>query len=432
MFSCIVLSLIILLAACGSTPPAAQQTPAARIPSTQAAIAGVATTRPVPPTQTSCPAAGTGRPAVLAPLALGHDPALLYTAETQGSSAPPPSSTLYRYDARTGAKTALLKFSQEYFLEPQISADGQWLLFVTAASANAPAKLQLIRMDGQGLQTLYCGSIGSVQWSMDQKLVSFYSADKGNGLYLLNLQSGSVQRVLDLESPLPFYALVTWLDATRLYLDNPGVDAPANSIFILDTSKGPDQKPGDLIPVFQAPNPHSSPYAFINFDSSHDGKALFVSLYSRLKGSSGTPGAPSSIKLLPAAGGKARTLYTSSTLAIPAIRVIDGNSLCLLVENFDGNTGQNGLWKMSIDGTGLTRLTTFSNGSGALFNGIAQFPWSNFSRDSSLYAIWTETLQGFTTTASLLVGSLQGGEPTTIESADAGGTQLAIVGWTTL
>ena len=442
MFSCIVSSLIILLAACASTPPAAQQTPAARVPSTQAATAGVipttgknatpvATTRPVPPVQTGCPAAGTGRPAVLAPLALGHDPALLYTAETQGSSTPLPVTTLFRYDATTGVKTVLLKFSQEFFLEPQISADGQWLLFVTTVSANAPAKLQLIRMDGQGLQTLYCGSIGSVQWSMDQRLVSFYSADKGNGLYLLNLQSGSVQRVLDLESPLPFYALVTWLDATRLYLDNPGVDAPANSIFILDISKGPDQKPGDLIPVFQAPNPNSSPYAFINFDSGLDGKALFVSLYSRLKGSSGTPGAPSSIKLLPAAGGKAHTLYTSSTLAIPAIRVIDGNSLCLLVENFDGKTGQNGLWKMNVDGTGLTRLTTFSNGINTLFNGIAQFPWSNFSRDSSLYAIWAATLQGFTTTDALLVGSLQGGTPTTIESAEAGGTQFAIVGWTT-
>ena len=86
---------------------------------------------------------------------------------------------------------------------------------------------------------------------------------------------------------------------------------------------------------------------------------------------------------------------------------------------------------MDVDGTGLTRLTTFGNGTGALFNKIAQFPWSNFSRDSSLYGIWTETSHGLTTTNSLLAGSLQGGAPTTIESADAAGEQLAIVGWTT-
>jgi len=255
---------------------------------------------------------------------------------------------------------------------------------------------------------------------------------KGSGLYLLNLQSGSVQRELDLSSPLPNYVLVTWLDSTRLYLDTPGIDAPASDILILDSSKGTDQKPSDLIPVFQTRNPYGDLYTFVNFDSSYDGKALFVSVYSREKGSSGGPAAPSSIELLPPTGGNARTLYASSTLAIPAIRVIDGHSLCLLVENFEGDTSQNGLWKMNVDGTDLTHLTTFGNRTVALFNGIAQFPWSNFSRDSSLYGIWTETSHGLTTTNSLLVGSLQGGVPTTIESADAAGKQLAIVGWTTV
>src|SRR5215469_5277761 len=437
--------LIGLLAACGSSPATAGPTPTSpangMTPGATATLSGghppvltptAGTTAPVPPTQTSCPAANTGRPAVLAPLALGHDQALLYTIETQGSAAPPASITLYRYDATTGAKKVLLAFSHEFFSDPQISADGQWLLFISGASTNAPAKLQLIRLDGQGLQTLYCGSISSAQWSADQKLVSFYSSDKGNGLYLLNLQSGSVQRELDLSSPLPNYVVVTWLDSTRLYLDTPGIDAPASDILILDSSKGTDQKPSDLIPVFQTRNPYGDLYTFVNFDSSYDGKALFVSVYSREKGSSGGPAAPSSIELFPPTGGNARTLYASSTLAIPAIRVIDGHRLCLLVENFEGDTSKNGLWKMNVDGTGLTRLTTFGNGTVALFNRIAQFPWSNFSHDSSLYGIWTETSHGLTTTNSLLVGSLQGGVPTTIESADAAGKHRAIVGWTTV
>lgn len=438
--------LIGLLAACGSSPTTAGPAPTGTAngvtPGTTATLGGghppvlpspptAGTTAPVPPVQTSCPAANTGRPAVFAPLALGHDPALLYTVETQGSSAPPAMITLYRYDATTGAKAVILRLSHEFFIDPQLSADGQWLLFITGTSVNAPAKLQLIRMDGQGLQTLYCGSISSAQWSADQKLVSFSSTDKGSGLYLLHLQSGSVQRELDLPSPFPNYVVVTWLDATRLYLDTPGIDAPAGDILILDLSKGADQKPSDLVPVFQTQNPSGDLDAFVNFDSSYDGKALFVSVYSRLKGSSSGPAAPSSIEMLPPAGGNAHTLYASSTLAIPALRVVNNNSLCLLVENFDGDTTQNGLWKMNVDGTALTRLTTFGKGTGALFNEIAQFPWSNFSRDSSLYSIGTKTSHGLTSTNALLVGSLQGGAPTTIESADAAGTQLAIVGWTT-
>lgn len=385
----------------------------------------------MPPTQTNCPAPNTARPAVFAPLTLGHDPALLYTAQSPASSAPPALTTLYRYDATTGAKTGLLRFSHEFFSDPQISVDGQWLLFVTSTSANAPKKLQLVRMDGQGLQTLYCGLISSVKWPADQKLVSFSSTDKGPGLYLLNLQSGSVQRELDLPSPFPTYAVVTWLDATHLYLDTPGIDAPPGDILILDLSKGPDQKPGDLVPVLQTQNPSGGLYAFVNFDSSYDGQALFVSAYSRLRGSSSGSAAPSKIEMVPPTGGNAQILYTSSTLAIPALRVVNTNSLCLLVKNVGGDTSQNGLWRMNVNGTGLTRLTTFDGGTNALFNQVAQFPWSNFSRDSSSYSLWTTTSQGLTTTASLLVGSLQGGVPTTIESANAAGTQFAIVGWTT-
>ena len=439
--------LISLLAACGSSPLKAELTPTrpanSVTPGVTATLNGgnppaltttAGATAPVPPTQTRCPATNTGRPAVIAPLTLGQDQALLYTVETQGigSGAPPASIMLYRYDATTGAKTTLLRFSHEFFNDPQISADGQWLLFITNTSFSAPAKLQLIRMDGQGLQTLYCGSISSAQWSADQKLVSFTSTDKGSGLYLLNLQSGSVERELDFLSPLPRYVVVTWLDSTRLYLDTPGIDAPAGDILILDTSKGTDQKPSGLIPVFQTQNPSDNLYAFVNFDSSYDGKSLFISVYSREKGSSNGSAAPSSIETLPPTGGKAQILFASSTLAIPALRVINSNSLCLLVENLDGDTSQNGLWKMNVDGTGLSRLISFGNGTVALFNEIAQFPWSNFSRDSSLYGIWTESSHGLISKNSLLVGSLQGGAPTIIESAGAASMQVAIVGWTTV
>src|ERR1051326_1917453 len=86
--------LLVLLAACGSTPPTTSgSTPTAATTPTQSSTPGgsatstpVVTTAPVPPTQTACPAAGTARAAVLAPLALSNHPTIVYTASTPGAS----------------------------------------------------------------------------------------------------------------------------------------------------------------------------------------------------------------------------------------------------------------------------------------------------------------------------------------------------------
>lgn len=390
----------------------------------------LSTATSVIPAQTACPPANTGRPAVLPSLAMGHRQALLYTAATSNPGEPPDTTRLYRYDVTTGTKKIVQTFSHESVLDTQISADGQWLLFLTQVTETAPTKLQLVRMDGQERQTLYCGSISRVRWSPDQKLVSFYGTDKDNGLYVLDLQLGHVQRVLDL--PLhPFYDVVTWLDATHLYLHSLGVDAPSHDILLLDLGKGVDQRPGRLRTVFETSDPSGDLYAFVDFDRSADGKALFLSIYSRYKGSSSGSTAPSSIEVMSPTGGNVHPLFTSATLAIRALRVIDSHRLCLLVAN-EGDTNQDGLWAINVDGTALTRLNSFGKGTNALFNDITQSPWSNFSRDVSLYGIWTTTSHGATETSALLIGSLRGGKPTLIQSADAAQTELAIVGWTTV
>ena len=61
--------------------------------------------------------------------------------------------------------------------EAQISADGQWILFTADDAQGFGTTLQLVRMDGQGLQTLYCSmsgnGVGNIQWSPDQKTVVF-------------------------------------------------------------------------------------------------------------------------------------------------------------------------------------------------------------------------------------------------------------------
>jgi hypothetical protein len=101
--------------------------------------------------------------------------------------------------------------------------------------------------------------------------------------------------------------------------------------------------------------------------------------------------------------------------------------------NHPVDTSQNGLWKVSSSGSGLTRLTVEGKGQSTNLNQYTQFPWSNVSRDGSMYAFET-TNSGSVTypyTFSLLYGSLSGGAPTTFASI-SDGTQLSIVGWTTM
>src|SRR5712691_8961298 len=110
--------LFLLLVACGSTSPVTtSSTPTPAATPTQSGSPGgsatptpVVTTAPIPLTQTDCPAAGTARAAVLAPLALGNHPTIVYTVTVQGASTSIPSSTtLYRYDVITGVKTQIVQ-----------------------------------------------------------------------------------------------------------------------------------------------------------------------------------------------------------------------------------------------------------------------------------------------------------------------------------
>src|SRR5258706_2207818 len=406
--------------------------------------ASFSTTVPMPSTQTSCPAAGTARAAVIAPLALGSHQNIIYIVN-QGPSDAPTLGTLKRYDVTTGNKTEILNLSKTYISEAQISADGQWILFVAVASGQT--KLQLIRVDGQGLQTLYCAtppsngantasSLHDVQWSSDQKLVIFDSyTSNGSAVDLLNIQNGSVQSEISLRRMGIDYPPLTWLDTTRVYLLAPEIDGPSSSLYLLDTAQGTDQNPQNL-PVLVAP---SITFCW-NSDSSYDGTQLYTSGCTTDPNPS-RPGIAdqrglSTINVRPATGGSPHTIFTNASMAITAVRAINKTTLLFLVENnsFIGNadTSQKGLWKVNTDGTGLTRLA--SDGAGVSggpsnFCSFTQDPWSNVSRDGTLFALQHNSVNG--KTQSLLFGSLNGGTPTTFASI-SDGTQLSIVGWTTM
>jgi len=453
IFTLLVCTLMFLLAACGETgvnPPSTGSPTSAVNPSKTPlpASSPTITTAPVPPTQSSCPPAGSVRAAVMAPLALGKDANIVYlVTEYSGNT---PTSTLKRFDVTTGAKTEILKVPGVTFGYPQLSADGQWILFVTSTAQFD--ELQMVRMDGQGLQTLYClpaHGILKALWSANQQqvLISASASPSGfTGLYLLNLVKGTIEQVFKPttgNNPLlgsVFVDPITWLNNTQVYVrfaDEP--IAPATKIGLLNTDRGM-QTISDLKTVFQQTlgTPHN--YPCFDGDSSYDASTLYISLCGGISAPNcsgscvlGTREGPSSINTEKATGGNTNTILSNQTLGIASVRAVTSNTLLLLVHNFSMNhqfdASQNGLWRATASGSGLTRLTTEASGSTTLLCPFSQNPWSNVSRDGSMYAFQTMTT-GYPATFTLAFGQLSGGAPQTLASIS--GTHLDLIGWTTM
>ncbi len=452
IFALLGCSLIFLLAACGGTsanPTPASSPTTAVTPGKTATPVPTITTQPVPPAQTSCPPQGSVRTAVTAPLALGKDPNIVYlVTEYNGSNTQNETSTLKRYDVTTGAKTEIVKIPGVTIDSPQVSADGQWILFVTVADHSN--ELQMVRMDGQGLQTLYClqnGRISNALWSSNQQKVLFSASAAPNGfsgLYVANIANGTIEQVLKPVNIGPIGSVVvnpiTWLDNTRVYVSFSNFPiAPADRVGLLDTSRG-TQTVSDLTTVYQQTLGTPFNYPCYDADSSYDATALYISQCSGISAPNcsgscalGTREGPTTIFTEAATGGSKQTFLTNQSLGIAAIRAVTGNTLLLQVDNFSENhtvdSSQNGLWKVNVDGSGLTRLTTDAKGIVTSLCQFSQNPWSNVSRDGSMYAFETATTQ-YPTTDTLAFGQMSGGNPQTI--ASIAGTKLQMVGWTTM
>ena len=233
---------------------------------------------------------------------------------------------------------------------------------------------------------------------------------------------------------------ITWLNNTQAYVSFANFPiAPADRIGLLDTSRG-TQTISDLTTVYQQSLGLPFNYPCYNADSSYDASTLYIAQCSGISAPNcsgscqlGTREGPSTILTEPAAGGSKQPLLSSQTLGIAVVRAITSNTLLLLVENFSQNhpvdTSQNGLWKVNAGGSGLTRLTTEPKGIGTSLCQFSQNPWSNVSRDGSMYAFETFN-KVYPTTYTLAFGQLSGGAPQTLASIT--GTQLQMIGWTTM
>lgn len=444
MFLFVISCLGFVLAACGDgTANGGGPTPTSTsVPSTGPTHVptGVPTSVPVPTTLTSCPVAGTGRAAVMTSMSLGSHATIVYTVN-EGSPAAPTFGTVKSYNVATGAKFEIVKQANTRISEAQVSANGQWVLFVAIVSGQP--ELQLVRVDGKEWQTLYCGitrpgganpasALEHVQWSTNERSVVFDSFQNGGTpVFLLNLSTGSVETLLAAHSG-HFYYPLTWLDSTQIFLGFAQPDNYAATLDLIDSARGANQPESALRMVYT----NGATYPCWDFDTSYDGAHRFTSQCSYTP-SSQHPGpdvrqGPGSIFVQGTYGGPGQTVYSSAKFAVTTVRVFSTSTLLFLINNNKFSRGggvdtsENGLWKVNMDGSGLTRLTSDTAAINSVLNSYTQYPWSNVSRDGSIYALG----QGTSTTSTLLYGSINGGKPTVFASIV--GAQLAIAGWTTM
>ncbi len=408
----------------GGTSPIATATAPTLINTPTQSSTTVTTTQNVPPTTTACPATNTTRVAVLAPLVLGTDQNLVYIVNQFN----PAYGTLKRRDVNVAdlKATEIVKMPNVSISWAQISRDGQWILFV--ARVQQQDQLRMVRVDGKGLQTLYCAPVGNFilgsQWSFDAQSVIF---DEGAGeavpgVYLLTLNNGNLETVMTPKGTRG-YLPRTWLNATHVYMVDfspQARNAAPQNVYLLDLQKGANQPESNLQQVLTSTHPCMS------FDTSFDVKQLYESTCSG-NSTDGFNG-PSSVTIQDAHGGTPKEIFASQSIAIRMVRAISSTQLLLLVENTAGNTTQNGLWRVNIDGTNLVRFSTDTDNAQSLCT-FSQYTWSNTSFDNSLYALQSD--QQDIHSYGMYYGALAGGTPT--QFADIrDGTQLFLVGWTTM
>lgn len=392
--------------------------------------------------KTDCPSPGTARPAMLPLRDQGSDPGIIYAANTD--SPQESDASLLRYDVTSGQKDTIVRAAHARITQAQLTADGQWVLFVTeTVPASAPYKIQLVRIDGQDVQTLYCGA--SSDTTVSNMLLSPYTTtDQGSVLfeeatvsavqafYQLSLSDGHVRSF-------PFkhsYRPIAWASAQTVYVRDLGVrtqlSQPGN-VYLLDLTKNSQPAGANLQFV-------SDGSSCDDFTSGASGLGLFRS---HCQGAGYNPGGsglmtsgPSEISSLSQDGGGTfvkNVLFRCDTQAVVALRSIDQNQWLLQVENLDDHRDLNGLWIANFDGTKLRQLTAgtdFGSSSSIFLNTFSQFPWSNVSRNGRLYVFKFGSSQSFGQDA-LYFGSLDGGTPQQF-AAPATNVGLQIAGWTTL
>lgn len=380
----------------------------------------------------TCPPDGTARAAIMPPLTSTHNhDNLIYIDNVQPAPSPKSAEALImRYDMVTRQKTAIIKLVGATIISAEISPDGQWILYASRSDVNR-YMVQIVRVDGKYLQTLACSSKEFMyvswspiqQWALISEVTSRQAIISVLQFDLLRLATGSLQAldfgaVTSAGDPV----FLTWLDGTHFAVaratDVNGSGNYTTTISSYDITQPIKQQPGGVQQV-AGPLPGA-----VNFASNEDGAPLYIS---QCNGTPQDVTPPCSINEQPIQGGTQQVIYKTTTLAITTIRAYGKSGLLVMIDNTQGDTSQNGVWK--LNGTSLTRLFATSNSALTSFNSFTEDPWANVSRDGNWYALNIE-VDGSDT---LVVGSMNGGPLTTVDAlVQASGTTAGAIGWTTM
>lgn len=395
----------------------------------------------------------------MSPLPTSNHSNLIYIAQ-QGDT-----SLLQRYDVTTGSQQTIVQTqASEIIQQANVSPDGQWLLLRSLLQGQVA--IQLIRVNGQQLQTLYCApvqeNIADALLSPAQHTLVFNQEDQNDisTLYLLDVATGKLHIALSplqpnypeiaqgpAQTPLmsehapstvpaktigalalhPFnplsskhyliYVPMKWANNTSLYVYGTvrASGAPLHQLALLrDIHLDVTQQNSNL----QLITTSGQNFICQDNDVTPDNAQQVCSDYTFM-----LPGSPpNAIKMEPITGGSYRTVYQGQPGERIIARAVSTSTLLLLLNQ---NNGLASLWKMHTDGSGLTQLlVTQSVDIDLEFASSSYLPWSLISRDGTHYAL---TMNNMTSNASaLLVGNLNGGQPKTIASNSAG---LQLVGW---
>ncbi len=375
----------------------------------------------VPAVQTNCPSPS--RAAVWVPLKEGKRQNLVYTYNTSSNG------LLIRYDIKSKKKTTLLNLTNATISNAQLSTDGQFILFVT--QVNSQLAIQMVRVDGQALQTLYCAPsskgpvnfINDLLWSPDQQQILFRVPSPAGGktapiLQLLDLVHGSLQTILA-PAGNTGYIPCAWPTADRVYMQGyaPGASdsVPPHNVYVLDL---PHKSVRQVASI--------SGYDW-DLSLTPDGKQLLLGQGAALP-PQGQPQPPGFISVQAAHGSSLHIIYASHVYAVTQVRAISTKMLLFVLGGKFASGGQNGVWKINMNGSGLRQLTK----DGKLLSDQHTL-WSVISRDGHLYAVasYTPLPDSNTGQTTILYGSLNGGPVTAVDTTDVS-DNAEVVGWTSL
>ncbi|EFH81965.1 PD40 domain-containing protein [Ktedonobacter racemifer] len=366
----------------------------------------------------------------------------------------------------------------------QVSGDGQWIFFatqsanaqygnITGVAADGEVKLKAIRMDGKGLQTLYCGkNIGNFVWSPDGRQVAFFQTDGNSpqtaianpgspaatgGIYVLNTDNTSIHVTYTYKfdsnnissSNDNYYSPLFWADSTRLAVIQNEVafasPVPPHNVYLLDTTQQQiaqdNRQPRQIVD-------ERSLFCW-SYALAPDMQTLYHSQCPDTQGGIISPGV-SLLVAHPFKGGSPETVLKEAyppfpSLLIGQIIAVTDTSIVFEAAQATGLSQGNmvkssptGTWRVNRDGTGLKEILPRQSSAYYLQASLPTetMPWDRVSRDSRWFVSTVGTLSsdGTMTTQTLQIMSTQDGSTVhklaTYQQINTTQAPLGIIGWT--